>query len=210
MPSLFKPRSSGAALAPTPSSPLEESPMPIRLTLSVLALTGLLAACSSTPVVAPGDDPVGDEVFSGSQDAGTGAAAQGLGADGGMRGQAMNPYTADPANPLYEKVIYFEYDSAQVRESDQAVLANHAAFLAANPGIHITLEGHADERGSREYNIGLGDRRAQSVKRLMALQGASAGQIGIVSYGEEKPAVEGHGEAVWAQNRRVEIVYPAQ
>ena len=83
----------------------------------------------------------------------------------------------------------------------------HAHYLAANAGATVTLEGHADERGSREYNIGLGERRAVGVRQLMSLLGASGSQIRTVSYGEERPAVDGHSESIWSANRRVEIIY---
>jgi len=79
--------------------------------------------------------------------------------------------------------------------------------LAANPTVKVSVEGHTDERGAREYNIGLGDRRAQSVRRMLEFQGVSPDQITTVSYGEEKPSVEGHDESAWSMNRRVELVY---
>jgi len=88
-------------------------------------------------------------------------------------------------------------------------VASHAKFLAGHSGTRVRLEGHTDERGSREYNIGLGERRAQAVRRALLLQGASDAQISTVSYGEERPAVSGHDETSWAKNRRVEIVYLA-
>jgi peptidoglycan-associated lipoprotein len=115
----------------------------------------------------------------------------------------------DPNSPLSRRVIYFEYDSSNILAEDQDLLVSHAAYLAANPGQGVTLEGHADERGSREYNIGLGDRRVQAVRRVLELQGVSAQQITTVSYGEEKPAVEGHSDTAWRMNRRVEITYTA-
>jgi peptidoglycan-associated lipoprotein len=87
------------------------------------------------------------------------------------------------------------------------MLEEHGNFIAANGEVEVRLEGHTDERGSREYNIALGDRRAQSVRRVLLFQGASTDQIDTVSYGEEKPAVEGHDEAAWSKNRRVELVY---
>jgi len=90
------------------------------------------------------------------------------------------------------------------------VVAAHAKYLAGHPGTRVRLEGHTDERGSREYNIGLGERRAQSVRRALLLQGAADAQISTVSYGEERPAAPGHDEAAWAKNRRVEIVYLTQ
>ena len=107
-------------------------------------------------------------------------------------------------------MIYFEYDSSNILAEDQDLLVAHAGYMTANPGQGVTLEGHADERGSREYNIALGDRRALSVQRVLELNGVSSGQVSVVSYGEEKPAAEGHSEAAWRLNRRVEIVYQGQ
>ncbi len=113
----------------------------------------------------------------------------------------------DPNNPLYNRIIYFDYDKSDVKEEGRTTIATHAKFLAANPNQRVRLEGHADERGSREYNIGLGERRSQAVRRLMVFQGVADHQIETISYGEEKPAVDGHDESAWAQNRRVEIRY---
>ncbi len=114
---------------------------------------------------------------------------------------------ADPESPLATRIIYFDYDSAKVSEESLGILEAHGNFIASNGTVAVRLEGHADERGSREYNIGLGDRRAQSVRRLLLFQGASSDQIDTISYGEEKPAMLGHDESAWAQNRRVELVY---
>jgi len=104
-------------------------------------------------------------------------------------------------------VIYFAYDSDDVLPEYQPVVTAHAGYLAAHAGQSAVLEGHADERGSSEYNIALAERRARSVERSLRLQGAGGDQLQIVSYGEEKPAVAGHEESSWQQNRRVEIVY---
>jgi peptidoglycan-associated lipoprotein len=90
------------------------------------------------------------------------------------------------------------------------LITAHAAYLAENPGLRVRLEGHADERGSREYNLGLGERRSQSVERLLVLNGAGGNQLETISFGEERPAALGHDENAWWQNRRVEIVYPAR
>ena len=113
----------------------------------------------------------------------------------------------DPNSPLSTRIIYYEYDSSDVQAEYRPVIEAHAAYLVANPAVNITLEGHADERGSREYNLALGERRAESIKRQMTLLGASGSQIRLVSYGEERPAVDGHDEYAWSQNRRVEILY---
>jgi peptidoglycan-associated lipoprotein len=113
----------------------------------------------------------------------------------------------EPDSPLSTRVIYFEYDSAKVSDESLAVLETHGNFIAGNGNVSVRLEGHADERGSREYNIALGDRRAQSVRRILLFQGASSDQLETISYGEEQPAVLGHEESAWSQNRRVELVY---
>jgi peptidoglycan-associated lipoprotein len=112
-----------------------------------------------------------------------------------------------PDSPLATRVIYFEFDSAQVDDASMALLEAHGNFIAANGNVEVRLEGHADERGSREYNVGLGDRRAQSVRRILLFQGASTDQLDTISYGEERPAELGHDEAAWSKNRRVELVY---
>jgi peptidoglycan-associated lipoprotein len=113
----------------------------------------------------------------------------------------------DPNSPLATRIIYFEYDSSDIRPEFRSTVEAHGAFMAANPNVVVTLEGHADERGSREYNLALGERRAESVRRQMAILGASGSQFRVVSYGEERPAIDGHDEYAWSQNRRVEIIY---
>lgn len=121
----------------------------------------------------------------------------------------MDPFE-DPANPLSKRIIYFDYDSSQVHAEDIPVVNAHAKYMADNAGAKVRLEGHADERGSREYNVALSERRALSVKRLMAFQGMRADQAESVSYGEERPVEFGHNEAAWSQNRRVEIIYESK
>jgi len=108
---------------------------------------------------------------------------------------------------LAARVIYFDFDNADIRPEYRDVVAAHAAYLATSPNMKVRLEGHADERGSREYNIGLGELRAQAVRRALMLQGTGDGQLVTVSYGEERPAVTGSDEAAWTKNRRVELVY---
>lgn len=112
-----------------------------------------------------------------------------------------------PESLLGATIIYFDFDSSAIRSEYAQGVAAHAAHLAGKPGLTVRLEGHTDERGSREYNIGLGERRAQAVRRALMLQGVGADQISTVSYGEERPAVSGGDEEAWAMNRRVEIVY---
>ena len=116
--------------------------------------------------------------------------------------------TAGPSGELLSKrIVYFDFDRADIRADSQTVVAAHAAYLSKNPAQKVRLEGHADERGSREYNIGLGERRGQAVRRALLLQGVAEVQLSTVSYGEERPAAAGSDEQAYALNRRVEIVY---
>jgi peptidoglycan-associated lipoprotein len=108
---------------------------------------------------------------------------------------------------LAERKVYFDFDRSEIRPEFRDLIAAHANYLAANPDVSVTIEGHCDERGTREYNMALGERRADAVRRLLTLQGASKSQISTVSYGEEQPAVEGHDESAWKWNRRAVIVY---
>ena len=104
-------------------------------------------------------------------------------------------------------IVYFDYDRAEIKPEYVPIVAAHAKFLNGNATRKVRLEGHSDERGSREYNIGLGERRAQAVRRALMLQGVTEAQITTVSYGEERPAVQGGDETAYAKNRRVELVY---
>ena len=113
-----------------------------------------------------------------------------------------------PDGPLgSQRIIYFDYDSSDIRSQYAEVVAAHGKFLSANAAVRVRLEGHSDERGTREYNIGLGERRAQTVRRALMLQGVQESQISTVSYGEERPAAIGSDENAYSKNRRVEIVY---
>jgi len=114
---------------------------------------------------------------------------------------------AAAAADLKTLVVYFDYDQAEIKPEFNRMLAAHGQFLARNATATLRLEGNTDERGSREYNIGLGERRAQAVRRALMLQGAAANQLTTVSYGEERPASTGSNEEAWRLNRRVELVY---
>ena len=173
--------------------------------LSVLILLGL-GGCA-TPGGGEGPEA------GGAQAAGVGqGAAQGIGAGEAIPLPEEKALTLDalndPQSPLAKRIIYFEYDSDTVRPEFLDVIATHGQFLAKYPQQHVRLEGHTDERGSREYNLALGERRARAVKELLKLQGVSDNQIEVVSFGEELPAAFGHDEASWRLNRRVELVYP--
>lgn len=111
------------------------------------------------------------------------------------------------AELLAQKRIYFAFDSSTIDDEARAVIEAHASHLAANPQLKLALEGHCDERGTREYNLALGERRAQAVERMMKVLGVAGGRIKMVSFGEEKPVCQEHNESCWRQNRRAEIGY---
>lgn len=107
-------------------------------------------------------------------------------------------------------VYYFEFDTSDVNSEYMPALQAHSEYLIANPSVNIRVEGHTDERGSREYNIALGERRAQAVAQVLFANGVAQDQVSVVSYGAERPAVSGHGESAWKFNRRAVIVYENQ
>jgi peptidoglycan-associated lipoprotein len=171
------------------------------LLVVLFVATLALAGCPSRTKPS---DPAATETPA-STGSGNGASTGGVAtvnAGGGSQG-AVGPDGALAA----QRVIYFDFDSSDIRTEYVDVIAAHGRFLAGNATVRVRLEGHTDERGSREYNIGLGERRAQTVKRALALQGVQESQIATVSYGEERPAAAGTDDAAWSKNRRVEIVY---
>lgn len=113
----------------------------------------------------------------------------------------------EPDSVLANRTIYFDWNSISISDESLTLLQAHGDFIADNGSIQVRLEGHTDERGSREYNIALGERRAQSVRRVLLFQGTSVSQLSTVSYGEEQPVNLEHNETAWRENRRVEIVY---
>lgn len=123
------------------------------------------------------------------------------------RGKLVIDLPGEDGTEELEGVVYFDFDQAIVKRGFHGELDKHADFLTGNRGQQVRLEGHADERGTREYNLALGERRANAVRAYLVAQGVSGAQIDVISYGEERPAVGGHNEAAWAKNRRVEIEY---
>lgn len=136
------------------------------------------------------------------------AAADTTGVDD-RRPVEVDPFE-DPENLLSQRVVYFEFDKSDVRAQYRDIVRAHAAYLRDNPSARVTVEGHTDERGSREYNLGLGERRGNAVVRLLEAQGARSNQLSVVSYGEERPVETCSAERCWSQNRRAEIVYTAR
>ena len=113
----------------------------------------------------------------------------------------------DPNSPLAKRSIYFDFDSYSVKDEYQSLLAQHARYLKAHPERHVLIQGNTDERGTSEYNLALGQKRAEAVRRSLSLMGVADTQMEAVSLGKEKPTATGHDEASWAQNRRADLVY---
>jgi peptidoglycan-associated lipoprotein len=185
-----------------------------RLIIGVFVVA-ILAGCTSTPTQDAA--PIEDRAPGAAATPGTpGAVTSGVppsgitGTPGGPSGSTGASVLRDPNNILSRRTIYFDYDSFAVRDEFRALVSAHAKYLQSNRPTRVTLQGHTDERGSREYNIALGQRRADAVKNMMQLLGATEAQIETVSFGKEKPKTEGHDEAAWAQNRRVEIIYAGE
>lgn len=174
--------------------------------LMVAALAAVLAGCGSNVKLDPPIQGSGADATA-TQGAGAGAAGAGAGQSTVTQVQA-GPAGADAAGPAgVGRVIYFDFDSFTVKPEYQGLVDQHARFLQGNRGRSVAVEGHTDERGSREYNLALGQKRAEAVRRALTLVGATDAQIEAVSFGEEKPAVSGSSEDAYSQNRRVEIRY---
>lgn len=160
----------------------------------------LLSACDTAPK--KDDTTTGATGGAGTED----SAVQGQGAD--MSGGTVTTMSLDdPASPLSKRVIYFDYNSSAISDEGRQLIELHATYLADHPETKLVLEGHTDERGSREYNIALGERRAESVQKMMQLLGVNNSQLQAISFGEERPVDPGHMAEAWQANRRVELLY---
>ena len=168
----------------------------LKRTIYSLAIVALIAGCSSGTKL--NETPVTDR----------------SGTAGGQQGAStVAPVTIDPTAGTAQgpvgvaRIIYFDYDSNEIKPQFQQLIEAHARYLKASSARHVVIEGHTDERGGSEYNLALGQRRAEAVRRALGLLGVSDAQVEAVSMGKEKPAIEGHDEAAWQQNRRAEIAY---
>ena len=171
-----------------------------------------LVGCSSSPTTAPVEDKsaAADPAATAAPGTTTRPATPGgvTGAStGATTGSAM---LKDPNNILSKREVLFEFDSFVVADKYKPMVEAHARYLSGNHAAKVTVQGHGDERGAREYNIALGQRRADAVKRMMTLLGVQEIQIETVSFGEEKPRNLGHDETAWTENRRVDIVYAGE
>jgi peptidoglycan-associated lipoprotein len=161
----------------------------------------LLAACSSTPT---NNAPVDDR--SATATAVPAPPTANATPTAQITTVSVNPLK-DPNNILSKRNVYFDFDSYAVKDEFKPLVTAHANYLAANKSAHVTVQGNADERGTHEYNLALGQRRAEAVKKTMTLLGATDAQVDTVSFGKEKPRNPGHDESAWAENRRGDLVY---
>jgi peptidoglycan-associated lipoprotein len=168
-----------------------------------VAIALALAACASTPVATPAPAPV----VTATPTPVTAAPAQAPAAAPSV----ASPLAAylDPNSPVsQQRSVYFAFDESTYRAQDKAVIELQGNYLAQHPDVHVSVSGNTDERGGSEYNLALGQRRAQSVKTALGLLGVKDAQVEAVSYGKEKPKATGHDEAAWQQNRRADFMYP--
>ena len=173
----------------------------MKKTIFALAVTGFLAACSSTPPETT-SAPAAEKTV-----------APAAAAPAPMAPEPVKPalYPAKGVGgALGERSIYYDFDKYAIKDQYKAVVDAHGGFLLSHPASKVTLQGNCDERGSREYNLGLGQRRADSVRKVLAAKGVQDSQMETVSFGKEKPHNPGHNEAAWAENRRTDIVYKGE
>jgi peptidoglycan-associated lipoprotein len=184
-------------------------------TVALMFSLALIAGCSSTGETTGEDGMGADSGTMSGEDSGSTVFG---GDDGsGVSSSEMTEQQREEAQARAEAAeaeamrqittFYFDFDTAEIKQEARDVLVAHARYLEANPDQDVRIEGHADERGTKEYNLALGERRANAVQRFLVVNGASRGQTETVSYGEEKPAVMGSSESDWAQNRRVELIF---
>jgi len=176
--------------------------------LLTLVAAAALAGCSSP--VKLDDVPVQDRtgtIPSAATGTGTTGAAGGAVAESGVKSVDLGQGQATAAGPTGSRIVYFDFDSFVVRSEEQGTVENNARFLRADAKRRAVVEGHTDERGGREYNLALGQKRSEAVRRSLTLLGVQDSQVEAVSFGEEKPADPGHDEAAYTKNRRAEITY---
>ncbi|MFT4242816.1 MAG: peptidoglycan-associated lipoprotein Pal [Acidovorax sp.] len=176
-----------------------------RFTLA-LTVAALMAGCSSG--VKLDDVPVEDKNATSTMGGAGSGANSGNTAQSGVAGVNLGQSASDAAGPVgVSRIVYFDYDSYVIKPEFQSLIEAHSRFIKAAPGRKVMIEGHTDERGGREYNLALGQKRAEAVRRSLALLGVPDSQMEAVSFGKEKPAVQGNNESAYAQNRRAELSY---
>ncbi|HTH40930.1 MAG TPA: peptidoglycan-associated lipoprotein Pal [Rhodocyclaceae bacterium] len=179
------------------------APLSFRSLSSLIAVVAVLAACSSQP-------PAPEQLPSGVENRDPNAVTTGRVGNGDGIDPLSMAALKDPRSPLSKREVFFDYDSFVVRDEYRPLITAHAKFLAANPKVKMLIQGNADDRGSREYNLALGQKRAEALKKALLLLGGREEQVESVSLGEEKPRCEEQSESCWAQNRRDDILYTGE
>lgn len=177
--------------------------------LTLIAVVALSAGCASTPDEEQSPAGVEDRAAQQPSQVSTPPDVRTVTPDEVKEG-ALPPELSDPRHILYKRSIYFDYDDFVVKEEYRPLIDAHSRLLVSRPNLKILIQGNTDERGSREYNLALGQKRADAVKRMMHLLGVREDQIEAVSLGEEKPRNPGQNEAAWAENRRADIIYAGE
>jgi peptidoglycan-associated lipoprotein len=175
------------------------------ISLAILALVGGLSGCASTTGSGSATDAAAPESLGSSSVAEIGPVTGGTGPGVVLDDRSREGQAAAGGRPDFKRSVYYEFDKFDVKPEYHALVESHAKWLRANPRARLTIEGNADERGSREYNLALGQRRAESVTRMMLVFGVRPEQIEAVSFGKERPRAAGHDEATWAENRRADF-----
>jgi len=168
--------------------------------VAIILAASIMVACQSTP---------DDEDASGASDGASDTASMGTGDDSGVSSSDMSGIDGDTLASVQDAAttFYFDFDQSSLQSSAVDSLQLHASYLSSNSDASVRLEGYADERGTREYNVALGERRGNAVMKFLVVNGVGANQIEVVSYGEENPLDAGHNESAWSANRRVELSY---
>ncbi len=176
----------------------------MKMIAALAALAALMSACSTVKL----DEPAAVEDRAGKAPAASApsAPAQTGGSDSGKSSKVTDPLD-DPNSVLAKRSVYFDLDSYIVKDEDKSVIEAHGKYLANNPGRKLIIQGNTDERGGSEYNLALGQKRAEAVRRALAAAGAKDSQMEAISFGKEKPKATGSNEAAWAENRRADLAY---
>lgn len=175
----------------------------------LFVLLGNISGCASDAEIAAANGEQGSTPEAGTTgtENGSAASSSGVAIDSRWAGRPIEEILNDSSSPLSKRVFYFGFDESSINPDDRDALTQHSEFLLSHPNLMVTIEGHADERGSREYNLALGERRAKGVERLFSLLGVAKSQQEVVSFGEERPTALDHDESAWRFNRRVELLY---
>ena len=181
-----------------------------RLIALFFATSAVFAGCSTTTTPLPATAPAGDAMAAPGATTAGNPSAPGSVAASTVATVTLAPHL-DPASPISRgRSVYFDYDEFSIKSEYSSLIQLHSRYLVATPALVVRIEGNTDERGGAEYNLALGQKRAEAVLKVLQLYGVAGAQVEAISWGEERPRAAGHDEAAWAENRRVDLVYPGR